>query len=119
MVLADSDLEVLEQIPFMAALSPARRRRLLETARVRRFKRGEVIFHKDDPGDSLFLIQSGTVKLVLPGLDGKEKLLRLMNPGDVLGEMAIITGAPRSATAVAMKPTTALSIRRDVFVEAL
>lgn len=119
MVLAQDDLSILEKAPFLAALSTSRRRTLLDTARPRKFKRGEVLFHQDDPGDSLFLVQSGAVKLVLPGSDGKEKLLRVLGPGDVLGEMAIIDGAPRSATAVAMKATTTVSVRREPFVEAL
>ena len=119
MVMSRIESSSLDEYPLLATLSPARRRSLLDTARLRRFKRGEVLFHKDDPGDSLFLIQSGEVKLVLPGLDGKEKLLRVLTAGDVLGEMAIIDGAPRSATAVAVKATTTLSLRRDVFIEAL
>ncbi len=119
MALTRDEMAVVETVPFLSALSPARRQAVVESMRVRRFKRGEVLFHKEDPGDSLFVIQSGAVKLVLPGLDGKEKLLRVLGPGDVLGELALFDGAPRSATAVALKATTTLSLRRDAFIEAV
>ena len=68
--------------------------------RSRRFRRGEVIFHIGDPGDALFVIVSGEVKISLPSETGDEAILATLRPGDVFGELALLDGAPRSASAI-------------------
>ena len=75
--------------------------------RSRRFRRGEVIFHIGDPGDALFVIVDGEVKISLPSETGEEAILATLRPGDVFGELALLDGAPRSASA------TAISADRD------
>ncbi len=70
--------------------------------RARRFRRGEVIFHVGDPGDALFIIVGGEVKISLPSEAGDEAILVRLARGDVFGELALLDGAPRSATATAL-----------------
>jgi len=84
--------------------------------RVRRFKRNETIFHQGDPGDSLFIIESGAVKIVLPSPEGEEgAIIATLGRADFFGELALIDGAPHSATAIAVEPTETLILRRDTF----
>lgn len=84
--------------------------------RVRRFRRGETIFHQGDPGDSLYIVESGAVKIVLPSPEGgEEAIIATLSRGDFFGELAILDGAPHSATAVALEPTEALVLHRDPF----
>jgi CRP-like cAMP-binding protein len=84
--------------------------------RVRRFRRGETIFHQGDPGDSLFVIESGSVKIVLPSPEGEESaIIATLGRSDFFGELALLDGAYRSATAVAIEPTTTLVLRREPF----
>ncbi len=84
--------------------------------RSRRFRRDEVIFHVDDPGDSLFIVASGSVKIMLTADDGTEPaILTTIGPGGFFGELALLDGAPRSATAVAMDSVETLALRRDAF----
>lgn len=84
--------------------------------RERRFKRGEVIFHLGDPGDSLFVIARGTVKILVSDEEGGDAaILTTIGPGGFFGELALLDGAPRSASAVALDPTTALVLHRDAF----
>src|SRR6185295_17969555 len=85
--------------------------------RSRRFRRGEVIFHLGDPGDALFVIVSGEVKITLPAETGDEAILATLRPGDVFGELALLDGAPRSASASALTPTEAVVLPRDRFRE--
>ena len=86
------------------------------TLRVRRFRRGDTIFHQGDPGDSLFIIESGSVKIVLPSPEGEEgAIIATLGRGDFFGELALLDGAPRSAMAIAVELTETLALRRDAF----
>ena len=86
--------------------------------RIRRYRKNETIFHQGDPGDSLYIIESGSVKIVLPSPEGEEgAIIATLSRGDFFGELALLDGAPHSATAVAIEPTEALVLRRDRFDE--
>ena len=95
----------LARIPFFAGLDSADLERVAAGTRTRRFRRGEVIFHAGDPGDALFIILTGEVKIALPSDEGDEAILATLHEGDVFGELAVLDGAPRSATATALVPT--------------
>src|SRR6266566_7322080 len=87
--------------------------------RDRRFRRNEVIFHQGDAGDSLHIIVSGSVKIVLPSTEGDEAIIATLRPADFFGELALLDGQPRSATATAVEPTETMSLPRDLFRELL
>jgi CRP/FNR family cyclic AMP-dependent transcriptional regulator len=110
-------LASLAAIPFFGGLDPVALERLAGTMRARRFRRGEVIFHIGDPGDALFVIVSGEVKISLPSETGDEAILATLRPGDVFGELALLDGAPRSASAAALTPTETVILPRDRFRE--
>jgi len=78
-----------------------------------------VIFRQADPGDRLYLIRAGRVKIVRYGPDGAELRLATMNPGDVFGELSVVDGKPRSATAVAIEPVEGVTLTTDRFVDFL
>jgi CRP/FNR family transcriptional regulator, cyclic AMP receptor protein len=110
-------LESLATTPFFAGLDQIALERLASGMRSRRFRRAEVIFHLGDPGDALFVIVSGDVKISLPSDTGDEAILATLGPGQVFGELALLDGAPRSATATALTPTEAVVLPRDRFRE--
>jgi CRP/FNR family cyclic AMP-dependent transcriptional regulator len=110
-------LDSLATIPFFSGLDPAALDRVAAGMRSRRFRRGEVIFHLGDPGDALFVLVTGDVKISLPSDTGDEAILATLGPGAVFGELALLDGAPRSATATAMSPTEAVVLPRDRFRE--
>lgn len=86
--------------------------------RTRRFRRGETIFHQDDPGDALFIVASGSVKVVLPSDEGAEPaIVAILSRGEFFGELALLDGAPHSATVVAVEPAETLVLHRDAFLE--
>lgn len=102
----------LARTRIFAGLGPTVLARLAGELRRRRFGRGEVVFHVGDPGDALFVIASGAVKVSLPAEDGGEVILATLRPGEIFGELAILDGAPRSASAVAMVPTELFVLSR-------
>ncbi len=86
------------------------------TLRIRRYRKNETVFHQGDPGDSLYIIESGSVKIVLPSPEGEEgAIIATLSRGDFFGELALLDRAPHSATAVAIEPTEALVLQRDRF----
>jgi len=74
----------------------------------------DVIFLEYEPGDSFYLIQSGRVKIIKV-VKGAEKLLDILGPGDIFGEMAILEDAPRSASAIAAEDVKLLLFRKENF----
>ena len=76
----------------------------------RSFDAGQVIFQAGEPGDCMYVVMEGQVELSVRG-----QVLERLGPGDVLGEMALIDSAPRSASAVTRTDTRLVPIRRDRF----
>jgi CRP-like cAMP-binding protein len=118
-MISGSVVSALTAMPFFAGLDSAALDRLASGTRTRRFRRGEVVFHVGDPGDALFVISSGAVKITLPSENGEEAILATLQPGDVFGELALLDSAPRSATAVALEPTETMVLQRDRFRQLL
>jgi CRP/FNR family cyclic AMP-dependent transcriptional regulator len=92
---------------------------IVSTMARRRYRRGEVIFHQGDPGDSLHIVARGRVKIVLTSPEGDEAIVATVRPGDFFGELTLIDGAPRSATATAVEPVETLVLVRDRFRQLL
>jgi CRP/FNR family cyclic AMP-dependent transcriptional regulator len=107
--------ESIARIPFFAGLDSSAVERVAAGMRTRRFRRGEVIFHIGDPGDALFILVSGEVKISLPSDTGDEAIIATLREGDVFGELALLDGAPRSATAIAMVASQCAVLPRDAF----
>jgi CRP-like cAMP-binding protein len=112
-------VEVLARCPLFAHGSRAMLEHLAGTLRRRRFRRGEVIMHQGDPGDALHIVAAGAVKILLPSAEGEEAIIATLRPGDYFGELALLDGAPRSATATALEASDTLVLPRSVFVELL
>jgi CRP/FNR family transcriptional regulator, cyclic AMP receptor protein len=86
--------------PLLADLPPDEVRQVLSIARRRTFSRGEVVFHRDDPGDSLHLVVKGRFAIrVMTGL-GDTATLAVRGPGDSFGEMALVSAGHRRAATV-------------------
>lgn len=108
--------EALRRCPLFSRIDDATLARCTDSLRSRRYRRNETIFHQGDPGDSLYVIESGAVKIVLPDPEGEEgAIIATLGPGDFFGELALLDGEEHSATAMALEPTDALVLRRDAF----
>jgi CRP/FNR family transcriptional regulator, cyclic AMP receptor protein len=107
----------LARVPLFAGLPPDKLASLESFSQRRSFKRGEIVFHKGDPGDTLFMITSGQVKIVLPSDSGEEALLGVLDEGEFFGELSLIDEQARSATIVATELTETLVLRREEFLK--
>ncbi|MBI5261295.1 MAG: Crp/Fnr family transcriptional regulator [Bradyrhizobium sp.] len=96
-----SKLSVLRKHPIFSDLEPEALDQLCRYAKHTTFKRGSTIAAKGDPGNSLFAVISGTVKISSSSPHGRSAILNLIGPGEIFGEIAVLDGAPRTADATA------------------
>jgi CRP/FNR family cyclic AMP-dependent transcriptional regulator len=108
-------LDVLKAIPMFQHLDGEEVAALAHLLRERRFARGGIIVAQGDPGDALFLIGQGQVKVAVFAEDGREVILSVLTAGGFFGEMALLDDQPRSAHVIAMTDATLLQLRRDDF----
>jgi CRP/FNR family transcriptional regulator, cyclic AMP receptor protein len=101
---------------FLDVLSEGHVAALRALGRMRRFPVGAALFNERAPGDAVFVLMSGRVKLSCVTESGREAVLGIREPGELIGEMSAIDGAPRSATATALEPIEVLTVSRDAFV---
>ena len=103
----------IARAPLFAALPISAIEDLSTRVQVRRVNAGANVVAQDEPGDSIFLIMTGRVKVVLFGDNGREVTLSVLRPGDSFGEMSLFDGATRSASCVALEPCALLVLSRE------
>lgn len=111
--------EQLGRSRLLRAVSLADRERLVSRMRRETYPVGGIIFEKEAPGDALFFIQAGRVRIFTRDPLGHELTLRTYGPGDVFGEFAVLDGKPRSASAQAEDALEVLRLGRDDFLRFL
>ncbi len=101
---------------MLEGVPPEQVRELLQAARRRRFARNEVVFHRDDPGDSMHLIRSGRFAIRVMTPLGDTATIAIRGPGESFGEMALIAAEPRrAATVAALEEAETISVFRTDF----
>ena len=107
--------ERLTRIPLFAVLDETERRSLADRLMPRRILKGQPVFLQGDPGDEMYLLLEGRVRICSESLSGREITLDLIKDGGFFGEMALLDGEPRSATAMAEANGQLLVLRRAEF----
>ncbi len=107
---------VLRQIPLFESMEDADLAALGVKLASRSFQEGDVVFAQGDEGDAMYIIEEGAVDIVAGTGTQRVTVASLFN-GQYFGELSLLDGAPRSAAAVAARPTLVLSLERDDFVE--
>jgi len=105
--------ELLSQVPLFEDLPEADLSIVSQRVRQRRYKDGDTIFHRNDPGVALYVIVHGKVKIHNETTDGSDCIITILSEGDFFGELAVIDGEERSADATTMEPTELLMLTRD------
>ena len=100
---------------LLRGLTPQELELLLPELRPRQFKAGQTILHRGEPGDCLYVIESGLVCVLLPQRGGADTVLAQLGPGQIFGEMAILMGQPRSAEVRALADTVTSSLSVAAF----
>lgn len=108
--------DFLRQVSLFDCLGASELEALAELTFSRSFDKGQFIILAEEPGDSLFIIREGQVKVSLIHEDGKEFILSLLGSGEVFGELSLLDDRPRSANVTAMVKTELLMLRRTDFL---
>jgi CRP/FNR family transcriptional regulator/CRP/FNR family cyclic AMP-dependent transcriptional regulator len=108
--------QFLAGIPLFATLDKDGLHDLAAVTRRHAYHQSEIIFHRDDPGATMFVIKTGRVRIYLTSPEGQEVALAVFGAGEAFGELALLDGQPRSASAVAIEPTETYCIQRADFI---
>ncbi len=104
---------VLASAPLFAALDPDSASTLEKVLTSRTVSRGHVVFKEGDPGDRLFIVLEGKVKITRASADGRENLIALLGTGEMFGELSLFDPGPRTASVSAVTDSTLASLDHD------
>jgi CRP/FNR family cyclic AMP-dependent transcriptional regulator len=105
---------ILRQTSLLRSVPEPDLKAAAAASRLRSFRRGQVVFARSDPGDTVIVVVSGRVKVTVRSADGGELTLAIIHPGGLLGELGVVDGGPRSADAETLEDSQLLLVPRDV-----
>src|SRR3984885_4448836 len=108
---------VLRQTDLLRSVPASDLEPIAAASRLRTVRRGQVLFTAGDPSDTVILVVSGRVKVVVRSADGAELTLTVVQPGGSLGELSVADGGPRSADAEALEDSRVLLVPNDLIAE--
>lgn len=110
---------ILQSLALFKGLDGETLHQLAKNARLREFRAGEVICYQGDPGSTCHIVIRGRVRVFLVGEDGRELSVRILVPGEIFGEMALLEGLPRSANIETLEETKTLELAHDALLDCL
>jgi len=115
-IMVRMDVANLRSVPLFSSLDPKETAQLGEYLTIHDYPRAATIFRTGDPGDAMYLIDVGKVRISITDADGAVVTLAELGPGDFFGEMAILDGQGRSANAIAIEDARLAKLTRDDFI---
>jgi uncharacterized membrane protein len=111
------DSSLLDQIPFFAMFDEGERATLAQLMETAHVPKGKELFHRGDAGDSLYAVRSGAVEVFVENHEGQRLRLHRVGPGELFGEISLLDGGPRTASALMLEDCELLVMERDDLVE--
>jgi len=112
-----ANVSILAEVPLFSLLDDDERATLAAMVMVKRFDKGETIFAYGDPGEAVFVVHSGSVQVYVENTEGDKIILAENPPGELFGEISLLDGGARTATAVAVDETECLVLDRARLLE--
>ncbi len=103
---SESHASCIEHVPIFSSLSREERMEIVEIASSRSFEKGETVYRAGEEGGTLFVLYTGRAKLFRLNASGKEQVLRLVEPGEFIGELSLFSSLPLTDNAQALEATT-------------
>ncbi len=107
----------LADVELFSGLEPDVRQRVMAAAVPRTYRKRQLLFVENDPGESLIMLRRGAVAVFRTAPSGERAILTVLRSPEVLGEVSLLDGSPRSASAEAIEDCTALALSRSAFLE--
>ncbi len=111
--------ESLRRVPLFSDLSDQTIQALAANCHLQRLPKGHVLFNEADPAEAAYIVHSGSIEIMLSTPDGRELVINVMHPGDMFGDVALVTMQSRSATARAQTAVELIVIPREAFLQQL
>lgn len=109
-------IPLLQTVPLFQQLPSDQLEHIAQISTRSVFRPGTILFHEKDPGNVFYIVASGSVKIYTSSSSGEEKILSTFKAGDSFGELALIDGKPRSASAQTLEASTLYSIQAKDFL---
>ena len=109
--------DALTGVEMFASLEPEVRQRVIAAAVPRTYRKGQLLFVENDPGESLIVLRRGAVAVFRTAPTGERAVLSVVRPPDTIGEVSLLDGSARSASAEAIEDCSALALSRAAFME--
>ena len=119
---ADPAVEVLKflgGVPLFSDLNEKTMNLLARASKFQRVEKGKILFFQSDPSEFAYIVRSGNISIVLNSPDGRDMVINEMRPGNLFGELGILTGQVRSTSAIARAPSEILVIRSEAFLRVI
>jgi CRP-like cAMP-binding protein len=111
----NATVAALRTSPLFKDFPPADVSRVAERCFFRKFEKGQILFREGDNATAFYVVASGQVKVFKESVDGRELIIKIMRPGDLVGEAAALAGFPYPATAQALDDAAAVEVPRREF----
>src|SRR5690348_7755280 len=108
-------IELLRSMDLFSELADSELNKVARVLKELKVSENEVIFEQGESGDALYIVLSGRVRIATTDSFGRERVLAFYGPGEFFGDMAVLTGEPRSATASASTDLRLLELRKEDF----
>ncbi len=112
-------LDFLRSLPLFSHLNETSARSLAAVCRFRRLEKGEILFLRSDFPEAVYVVRSGRISIVLDSPDGRQPVIDEMRPGEILGELGLLTLKTHSASAAAQSSSQVLVIPREAFLQVI
>jgi CRP-like cAMP-binding protein len=109
--------DALTGVEMFSALEPEARQRVIAAAVPRTYRKGQLLFVENDPGESLIVLRRGAVMVFRTAPTGERAVLSVVRPPETLGELSLLDGGARSLSAEAIEDCQALALSRSAFIE--
>ena len=109
--------ELLQKVSLFHEVDAEELERIASLSTPKLCKKDAHIVTQDEPGDALYIIAQGRVKVTLTGDNGREVILNILKEGEFFGEMSLVDDQPRSANVIAVEDSTVLILKREAFAE--
>lgn len=112
-------IEFLNKVPLFANLTADQLSAIANICSKKTFKAGTILFHEKEPGSVFYIVYSGSVKIFTKASTGEEKILSMFRAGDSFGELSLLDGKPRSASAQTLEDSVLITLMAQNFLDLL